>query len=87
MEFERDPADRHNYPSPVIAPDGHIVVFQEDHLRESDGYALMQYRSFNRGSIRGTWSRKKIRTQNQPDYPTAVKAEDTHYLFMRRKVV
>jgi hypothetical protein len=85
MEFERDPPDRHNYPSVIVAPDGYIIVFQEDHLRESDGYALMQYRSPNKGSIRGIWSRKILWTENQPSYPTAVATEDSIYLFMRRK--
>ncbi len=86
MEFERDPADRHNYPSVLVAPDGHIIVFQEDHLSASDGYALMQYRSINKGSIRGTWSRKILWRENQPSYPTAVATEDSLYLFMRRKM-
>lgn len=85
MEFTRDPADRHNYPSVVVAPDGHLLVFQADHLRESDGYALMVYRSANPGSIRGSWSSQVLWTENQASYPTAVATEDSVYLFMRRK--
>jgi hypothetical protein len=85
MEYTRDPADRHNYPAVVVSRDGRILVFQSDHLRESDGYALMLYKSPNPGTIKGTWSRKILWTENQAAYPTAVAAEDSIYLFMRRK--
>ena len=34
QEFTRDPPDRHNYASVVVAPDGHLVVFQTDHLKK-----------------------------------------------------
>ncbi len=85
MEFTRDPADRHNYPAVVVPGDGHILVFQADHLQESDGYALMLYKSPNPGTIKGTWSEKILWAANQPAYPTAVAADDSIYLFMRRK--
>lgn len=86
MEFTRTPADRHNYPSVVIAPNGHVLVLQEDHLGSKDGYALMLYTSPTPGSIDGEWSNQTLWTEGQPSYPTAVSAGDSIYLFMRRKV-
>lgn len=86
-EFTRDPPDRHNYASIVVAPDGHLVVFQTDHLRESDGYAIMVYKSPRKGTIRGVWSSEELWDGfNQPSYPTVVRAGDSIYLFIRRRV-
>lgn len=86
-EFDRDPPDRHNYASLIVAPDEHLVVVQADHLRESDGYALMVYKSPQSGTIRGEWSRRYLWDGvNQPSYPTVVRAGDSIYLFIRRKV-
>jgi len=85
MEFSKDPADRHNYPTVVIAPNGHILVFQTDHLKGDDGYALMLYTSPKPGSIEGEWSNETLWTEAQPSYPTAITADHSVYLFMRRK--
>ena len=86
-EFTRDPPDRHNYASVVVAPDGHLVVFQTDHLTESDGYAIMVYKSPQPGTIEGTWSSQELWDGvNQPSYPTMVRAGDSIYLFIRRRV-
>ncbi len=86
-EFTKDPPDRHNYASIVVAPDGRLVVFQTDHLEESDGYAIMVYKSPQSGTIRGTWSSQELWDGlNQPSYPTILRVEDSIYLFIRRKV-
>ncbi len=85
MEFTRDPADRHNYPAVIVLTDGHILVFQSDHLEDSDGYALMLYKSPNPGTITGAWSERILWTENQATYPTAVGADNSIYLFIRRK--
>ena len=85
MEFSRDPADRHNYPTVVMAPNGHILVFQTDHLKGDDGYGLMVYTSPKPGSIDGEWSNQMLWTEGQPSYPTAITADNSVYLFMRRK--
>lgn len=86
MEWTRDPADRHNYSSVVIAPNGHVLVFQADHLKGKDGYGLMLYTSPTPGSIDGKWSNQMLWTDDQAAYPTAVVAGDAIYLFMRRKI-
>ena len=86
-EFTKDPPDRHNYASIVVAADGHLVVFQTDHLQESDGYAIMVYKSPQAGTIKGTWSSQELWDGvNQPSYPTMVRAGDSIYLFIRRRV-
>jgi len=86
IEFTRTPADRHNYPSVAIAANGHVLVFQADHLKGDDGYGLMLYTSPKPGSIDGEWSSRMLWTEGQPAYPTAVTAGNSVYLFMRRKV-
>ena len=86
-EFTKDSPDRHNYASIVVAPDGHLVVFQTDHLSDSDGYAIMVYKSPQAGTIRGTWSSRELWDGvNQPSYPTILRAGNSIYLFIRRRV-
>ena len=71
----------------VVAPDGRLVVLQTDHLQESDGYAIMVYKSPKKGTIKGTWSSQELWDGvNQPSYPTMVVAGDSIYLFIRRRV-
>lgn len=87
QEFTRDPPDRHNYASVVVAPDGHLVVFQTDHLKKSDGYAIMVYKSPEPGSIKGTWSSQELWDgELQRSYPTMLRAGNSLYVFIRRKV-
>ena len=86
-DFTRHPPDRHNYASLVTAPDGHLIAFQTDHLDERDGYAIWVYKSPQPGTIRGEWSSQSLwGGVNQPSYPTMVRAGDSVYLFIRRKV-
>lgn len=97
MPFTRHPADRHNYASVAVAPNGRILVLQADHLAGKDaktdpvtgkvdkGYALMLYTSPKPGSIDGQWTSKILWTDDQPAYPTMTVADNAIYLFMRRK--
>jgi hypothetical protein len=70
--------DYHNYPTMVLAPDGHLLIFFFQHSQQA--YML---RSPRPGSIEGTWKRTALPV-SRPAYPMPIVYDKTIYLFYSR---
>ncbi|MFP4354362.1 MAG: BNR-4 repeat-containing protein [Phycisphaerae bacterium] len=70
--------DYHNYPTVVLAPDGHLLIFFFQH--SSKAYML---RSPSPGAIEGTWTRTLL-PASRPAYPMPIVCGEEVYLFYSR---
>ncbi len=70
--------DYHNYPTMVLAPDGHLLIFFFQHSQRA--YML---RSPRPGTIEGTWKRTALPV-SRPAYPMPIVYGKTIYLFYSR---
>ena len=74
--------DSHNYPTMVLAPDGHLLVFHNLHNTQ-----LFVARSPKAHSIEGTWTEQVIAVGDGATYPMPFVADNgAVYVFIRETV-
>ncbi|MFD8493818.1 BNR-4 repeat-containing protein [Amycolatopsis sp. NPDC059657] len=72
-------SDSHNYPTMVLAADGHLLIFRGMHNTRT-----VINRAPNVHSLDGTWTETKVAAGNAASYPMPVKLNDgTLFLFYR----